>query len=70
MSIKPNDNTKMLLAGVPEEVHRALKIHAEEEGQSVTVIVEGLIRQYLAKMDLLERRKNWRLDAQKSALRL
>lgn len=58
---------KMLVARIPEEVLQILEIHAAEEEQSIDIIVEGLIRQYLAKHDLLERRKNWCLEAQKSA---
>ena len=38
---------KMMTVRVPPEVHRALKIRAAEEGKTVAVIVEGLIRQYL-----------------------
>jgi len=49
MKTKPKDKMKMLVARVPEEVHRALKIRAAEEGRSVAVIVEGLIREYLTK---------------------
>jgi predicted HicB family RNase H-like nuclease len=40
---------KQLAVKVPEEVHRALKIKAVEEGKSVAVIVEGIIREYLVK---------------------
>ena len=47
MKTKPNDNMKQLVARIPEEVHRALKIRAAENGKSVAVIVEGLIREYL-----------------------
>lgn len=38
---------KTVIAKVPEEVHRGLKIKAAEEGKSAAVIVEGLIRHYL-----------------------
>lgn len=47
MKTKPPSNLKQLVARVPEEVHRALKVRAAEEGKSVAVIVEGLIRHYL-----------------------
>jgi hypothetical protein len=47
MKTKLNDGMKQLVARVPEEVHRALKIRAAEEGKSAAVIVEGLIRHYL-----------------------
>jgi len=49
MKTKPNDNMKQLVARVPEEVHRALKVRAAEDGKSVAVIVEKLIREYLTK---------------------
>jgi len=49
MKTKPNDNMKQLVARVPEEVHRALKVRAAEDGKSVAVIVEKLIREYLVK---------------------
>ena len=49
MKTKLNDGMKQLVARVPEEVHKALKIRAAEEGRSVAVIVEGLIREYLVK---------------------
>ena len=45
--MKTKDNMKQLVARIPEEVHRALKIRAAEEGKSVAVIIEGLIREYL-----------------------
>lgn len=64
MKTKPKDKMKMLVARVPEEVHKALKVRAAEEGKSVAVIVEGLIRAYLVKGDLLDRRKSWGLDAE------
>ena len=44
-----NDGRKQIVARVPEEVHRALKIRAAEEGRSVAVIVEEAIRAYLTK---------------------
>lgn len=47
MKTKHNDNMKQLSVKVPVEVHKALKIRAAEDGRSVAVIVEGLIRQYL-----------------------
>lgn len=47
MKTKLKENMKQLVARVPVEVHRALKIKAAEEGKSVAVIVEGLIRGYL-----------------------
>ena len=46
---KRADTMKQLAVKVPEEVHRALKIKAAEEGKSVAVIVEGIIREYLVK---------------------
>jgi len=49
MKTKPKDNMKQLVARVPEEVHRALKVRAAEDGKSVAVVVEGLIREYLVK---------------------
>lgn len=49
MKTKPPSNLKQLVARVPEEVHRALKVRAAEEGKSVAVIVEGLIREYIRK---------------------
>ena len=49
MKTKPKDDMKQLVARVPEEVHRAIKIRAAEEGKSVAVIVEGLIREYIQK---------------------
>jgi plasmid stability protein len=49
MKTKLNDGMKQLVARVPVEVHKALKIRAAEEGRSVAVIVEGLIREYLTK---------------------
>ena len=47
MKKKLNDGMKQLVAKVPEEVHRALKIRAAEEGKSIGIIVEGLIRHYI-----------------------
>ena len=44
-----NDGRKQIVARVPVEVHRAIKVRAAEEGKSVAVIVEGLIREYLTK---------------------
>ena len=38
---------KQLTVRIPAEVHRGLKIRAAEEGRSVAVTIEGLIRQYL-----------------------
>ena len=49
MKTKLNDGMKQLVARIPVEVHKALKIRAAEEGRSVAVIVEGLIREYLVK---------------------
>jgi predicted HicB family RNase H-like nuclease len=49
MKRKPKQIMKQLSAKIPEEVHRALKIKAAEEGKSVAVIVEGLIREYIQK---------------------
>jgi len=49
MKTKPKESMKQLSAKVPEEVHRALKVRAAEEGKSVAVIVEGLIREYVQK---------------------
>ena len=40
---------KQLVARVPEEVHRALKVKAAEDGKSIAVVIEGLIRDYLVK---------------------
>ena len=39
---------KQLTIRVPVEVHRALKVRAAEEGRSLAVIIEGLVRGYLA----------------------
>jgi len=39
---------KQLTIRVPVEVHRALKVRAAEEGRSQAVIIEGLVRGYLA----------------------
>ena len=49
MKTKLNDGMKQLVARIPVEVHKALKIRAAEEGKSVAVIVEGLIREYVQK---------------------
>lgn len=64
MKTKAPDHLKQLVARVPVEVHHALKIKAAEEGKSIGIIVEGLIRAYLVKGDLLDRRKSWGLDAE------
>ena len=64
MKTKPKDKMKMLVARVPEEVHKAIKVRSAEEGKSIAVVVEGLIRAYLVKGDLLDRRKSWGLDAE------
>lgn len=50
MKTKPKANMKQLVARVPEEVHRALKVRAAEEGKSVAVILERLIRHYVLHM--------------------
>lgn len=47
MKTKSLSNLKQLVARVPVEVHRALKIKAAEEGKSIAVVVEKLIREYL-----------------------
>lgn len=49
MKTKPKDNMKQLVVRIPEEVHRALKIKAAEEGKPLTIIIEGLARQYLTR---------------------
>jgi len=49
MKTKPKDSMKQLVARVPEEVHRALKVRAAEDGKSIAVVIEGLIRAYLTK---------------------
>jgi len=49
MKTKPKDSMKQLVARVPVDVHKAIKIRAAEEGKSVAVIVEKLIREYLTK---------------------
>ena len=49
MKTKSKESMKQLSAKVPVEVHKALKIRAAEEGRSVAVIVEGLIREYVQK---------------------
>ena len=49
MKTKQKDNMKQLVARVPEEVHRALKVRAAEDGKSIAVVIEGLIREYLVK---------------------
>lgn len=47
MKTKAPDHLKQLVARVPVEVHHALKIKAAEEGKSIGIIVEGLIRHYI-----------------------
>ena len=47
MKTKPKDKMKMLVARVPEEVHKAIKVRSAEEGKSIAVVVEGLIRHYI-----------------------
>lgn len=49
MKTKPNERMKQLVARVPVEVHRALKVKAAEDGKSIAVVVEGLIREYIRK---------------------
>ena len=49
MKTKLNDGMKQLVARVPVEVHKALKVRAAQEGKSVAVIVEKLVREYLVK---------------------
>ena len=49
MKTKQKDNMKQLVARVPEEVHRALKVRAAEDGKSIAVVIEGFIREYLVK---------------------
>ena len=49
MKTKKTDGMKQLVARIPEEVHRALKIRAAEDGKPVAVIVEKLVREYLVK---------------------
>jgi len=49
MKTKLNDGRKQVVARVPVDVHKAIKIRAAEEGKSVAVIVEKLIREYLVK---------------------
>ena len=44
-----NDGRKQIIARVPVEIHRALKVRAAQEGKSVAVIVEKLVREYLRK---------------------
>jgi len=38
---------KQLTVRVPVDVHRALKVRAAEEGRTVAVLVESLVRSYL-----------------------
>jgi plasmid stability protein len=47
MKTKAKENMKQLGVKIPDEVHKALKIRAAEEGKSAAVIVEGLVRKYL-----------------------
>lgn len=42
-------NYKQLVARIPEDVHRALKVRAAAQGKSVAVIIEGLVREFLVK---------------------
>lgn len=49
MKTKAPDHLKQLVARVPEEVHHALKIRAAEEGKSIGIIIERLVREYLRK---------------------
>ena len=49
MKTKLNDGRKQIVARVPVEVHKAIKIRAAEDGRSVAVIGEKLIREYLTK---------------------
>ena len=51
MKTKAPGHLRQLVARVPAEVHHALKIRAAEEGKSIGIIVEGLIREYLTKRD-------------------
>ncbi len=51
MKTKPKDKMKMLVARVPEEVDKAIKVRSAEEGKSIAVVVEGLIREYIQKGD-------------------
>jgi len=38
-----------LLRDIPPDLHRQIKVRAAEEGKSVAVIVEKLVREYLRK---------------------
>lgn len=49
MKTKSDDRMKTLLVKVPEELHKALKIRAVETDQTISAIVEEMIREYLAK---------------------
>jgi len=51
METKPKEGTKdkMLTVRISEELHRALKIRAVEEGRTVAVIISELIKKYLSK---------------------
>jgi predicted HicB family RNase H-like nuclease len=40
---------KQLTVRLPEEVHRALKIHAAEVNSGMAEIIERLVREYLVK---------------------
>lgn len=49
---KPESRTKtadwkQLVVRIPPDVHHALKVRAAEEGRSIAVLVEGLVRGYL-----------------------
>lgn len=41
------EDYKQLTVRIPPDLHRALRIRAAEEGKALTIIIEGLIRQYL-----------------------
>ncbi len=49
MKTKPQAEMKTLVSRIPVEVHRALKVRAAEEGRSIAVIIEQLVRQYVAR---------------------
>jgi len=51
MKTRSNDNMKQPVARIPEEVHRSLKVKAAEDGKSIAVVVEKLMREYLVKGD-------------------
>ena len=44
-----NATYRQMTVRVPPEVHRGLKIRAAETGESISLIMERLARQYLAK---------------------